>query len=443
MLNLMNLRDHRRVAVTGIAGGGKTVFLTSLLSHLAEFGQGGFHVGKGIEISDFQRCPLKNDWPPEFNHAGYREELAREHWPEKSTDCSQFTCRFRRSDWKLYSQKMTFFDFPGERVADAAIAAFSSYDEWSDHILKHFADHHGYARAAGPYLNYLTQANITHKEVVSRYKEALARMILDYKPLISPSTFLLDQKGCPASPGTEKEISASRYAGISFAEEFAPLSNKARANHPDVAKQMFRTYQNYRKKLVMPLFDRISKANSIIVLVDIPSLLSGGVGRYNDNRRILLDLCELLRPKSDIGALLSKYFSFLYESLSRIAFVAAKADMVHPLDIDNKRMENLLKMMTHRAAGMLPDVKCKWFVCSACHSTFPVQGERRLNGKIIYNNPEKNFMEYSVPLLPETWPENWSAGDYPFYKVYPDAPKNYLLPPRHIGLDRIFEFISE
>ncbi len=440
--NMINLRDHRNVVVTGIAGGGKTVFLTSLISHLMEFGQGHFHIGKGTDISGFREKRTRKNWPPNFAHSTYREDLARGRWPEKSTDCSEYICRFKRTDWLFHTQSISFFDFPGERIADAGIAAFSSYNDWSEHILAHFARHHDYIQAAGPYLEHMNKENISRETLLSQYRKTLAMLILAYKPLVSPSTFLLDRQGIPADPGPVDEIAAKRPAGISEDRQFAPLSEKARGKNPELARQMSLEYTRYRNEVALPVFDKISKAESLVVLVDIPSLLAGGVGRYNDNRQILLDLFEILRPRSEMGALLMRYLQFWRKSLDRVAFVAAKADLVHPMDIENKRMIGLLKMMTSRASEMLPQVKSGWFVCSACNSTYAVPGARRLKGRIARNNPEKEFKEYSVPELPKNWPENWKPGDYPFFRVLPDAPENYLIPPRHMGLDRVFEFIS-
>ncbi len=440
--NLVNLKDHTRIVITGIAGGGKTVFLTSLLSHLAEFGQGGFHLGKGVDITDFRELPISAGWPASFAHSSFREELARGRWPEKTTDCSRYVCQFKRSDWKLYKQKISFFDFPGERVADAAMAAFQDFGHWSDHILGHLRGHHACSEAAGPYLEHLRSKTVSLQSVLKLYRETLARLILAFKPMVSPSAFLLDSNGVPASPGGYEEIASTRFSGISSGEQFAPLSARIRAEQPELVREMSRNYRQYRKKMVLPVYENISMAGSLVVLVDIPSLLAGGVGRYNDDRQILLDLFEVLRPKSDMGYLLKKYFSFTLKNLSRVAFVAAKADMVHPMDIENKRMINLLRMMTDRARRMLPEVRSDWFVCSACHSTFAVEGRRRLRGKIVYDNPDGEFKEFSVPELPETWPESWKPGEYPFYRVYPDAPRNYLLPPRHTGLDQVFKFIA-
>ena len=64
---------------------------------------------------------------------------------------------------------------------------------------------------------------------------------------------------------------------------------------PELAKTMARNYKQYRKQLALPLFEELAGSQSLIVLVDIPSLLAGGVGRYNDNRQIVLDLIDAVR----------------------------------------------------------------------------------------------------------------------------------------------------
>ncbi len=447
MMDFMKVGNHKKIAITGIAGGGKSVFLTSILSHLSEYGNSDFHINKGIDITDFRTIPLGSKWPPQFAHSKYRENIAKKQWPAKTTDCAKYCCAFRRSDWTFFRQKLTFFDFPGERVADAAIAKFSDYGDWSDHILNHFSERNDYVVAANPYLEYLKSETISQDTLLLKYREVLAKLILEFKPLISPSTFLLDITGSPAEREPYAEIAAKRFTGISQDEQFAPLPKESREKNPQLAKTLAASYKRYRREIALPVFENVLQATKLVVLIDIPSLLAGGVGRYNDNRQIMIDLFEVLRPGSDIGAILLKYFKYttglflLENSLESIAFVAAKTDMIHPLDIENGRTMDLLKMITDRPKRMLPDVECEWFVCSACHSTFPVGGERRLRGRLAFNNPEKEFKEYDVPELPSAWPDNWKARDYLFYKVYPDAPENYLKPPRHIGLDKIVEFL--
>ena len=56
------------------------------------------------------------------------------------------------------------------------------------------------------------------------------------------------------------------------------------------------------------------------------------------------------------------------------------------------------------------------------------------------DNPNKEEKEFPVTLLPEDWPSHWYPWEYQFPDVYPDAPSNVLTPPKHKGLDRIFDF---
>ena len=55
-----------------------------------------------------------------------------------------------------------------------------------------------------------------HKRAINLVAEslALANLILSYKPLITPSTFLLDLKGQPARPMAPDELAAARHCGI-------------------------------------------------------------------------------------------------------------------------------------------------------------------------------------------------------------------------------------
>lgn len=447
MFDTLTLRNHKNIAITGIAGGGKSVFLTSIISHLSESGNSDFHLKNGISITDFRSIPIKSKWPPQFAHSKFRESIAKKQWPEKTTDCAVYSCEFTRSDWRLYKQKLTFFDFPGERIADAAIAKYSDYGEWSDHILNYFSEQHDYSFAAQQYIEYVKNDNLEINTLLREYREVLAKLILSFKPLISPSTFLLDKTGKQAEFESYIGIAQKRFSGLSQDEQFAPMPEDARKKNPKIVKAMASAYKKYRQEVALPVFENVLQATNLVVLIDIPSLLAGGVGRYNDNRQIMIDLFEVIRPGSDIGAVLFKYFKYttglflLENSLESISFVAVKADMIHPMDIENGRVMDLLRMITDRPRRMLPDVECQWFVCSACHSTFPVEGERRLRGRIAANNPEKEYKEYDVPELPTTWPDNWQARDYPFFKVYPDAPENFLNPPRHIGLDKVVEYL--
>jgi hypothetical protein len=49
--------------------------------------------------------------------------------------------------------------------------------------------------------------------------------------------------------------------------------------------------------------------------------------------------------------------------------------------------------------------------------------------------------EYPVSEIPESWPRNWTEGDFIFPDVYPLMPVNFGKAPDQEGLWDILEFI--
>ncbi len=434
----LGLHQTTHVGVTGIANGGKTVFLTSLMWQLAEAANDSFHIGKRVRIDGWHEFPVGRNRREDFAFQHYREALARHReWPEKTADCSRFGCEYSRSDWKMFRQRLVLFDFPGERVADAAIAALPSYHDWSEHMLRHWNSDSEYREAVGPFLDAARQDEVDETALLLEYRRTLARLILSYKPLVSPSVFLLDQHGKTPQADSIDALAAERCAGLPGAE-FCPLPAAQRGRFPDFSAR----YEQYRRDVVLPVFRELSRCSRLVVLIDIPSLLAGGVGRYNDHRQVLLDLVDTLRPDSSIGGKLMRLFRFRSVVLDRVAFVASKSDLVHPDDIENGRVESLLRQMTARAKGLLPNVQSGFFVCAACHSTRRGARPGTLISKTCRDNPERREMEFSVSQVPETWPHEWTPGEYRYQHVWPQAPRNFQLAPNHLGLDRVFDYIS-
>ena len=432
---------RRKIAITGIASGGKTVFLTSLLWQLKEFKDSEFYLPKKVEIDRFRDVSLRGD-NSKFPFRRYQDALAREHrWPGKTTDIHHFRCEFGRSDRRWFKkQQLDFLDFPGERIADAAIAAHADFDDWSDHMFDYFSDRADCSEAADQFLRKVESANLSADEATQAYRRTLACFVLDYKPLISPSVFLLDEKGNKATYKPLEDLAAERICGLDEQSQFAPLPESVRKANKTLAKEMRRYYQRYRKKLVIPLFREVANSDSLIVLVDIPSLLVGGVERYNDNRQIVLDLADVVAGTA-VGGRLKRMFGL--DSFRRIAFVAAKADLVAPNDLKNGRLRSLLRQMTEQAEDLLPrKVDIAWFVCSACRSTRSGNAEDMLIGTPLSDNPERLEKEFPVSPLPESWPGDWGFQDYQFPEVHPKTVRNLQQPPEHRGLDRVFDFVA-
>ena len=476
-----DLSRRKRIAVTGIVNSGKTVFLTSLLWQLHEFEDANFFLEKNVKITGFREVRRNSTFP----FYKFQEAMAKQgEWPRKTRDVHQYVGEFKRSD-RARKQRMEFLDFPGERIADAAIAGYDDFGDWSDHMFEHFESDSGYREAAHEFRRKLEFAlsepenrswggvgngnrqlrqrveEIRHRireglddvlsrrqdgcddllhQIVRSYRKVLARYALDYKPLISPSVFLLDRQGDAARSASPDVLAEERLCGLDASSQFAPLPKHLRETHPRLVREMQSHYQRYRKELVRPLFQNLADSQGMIVLVDIPSLLLGGVDRYNDNRQIVPDLFETMQGDSSIGSLL-RQLRFWSPALQRIAFVATKADLVRKSDLKAGRLKSLLRSMNTRAKNLFPDAKVGWFDCSVCISTTQMDDDK-LRGVPVEGNPKRLPMEFDVSRLPEEWPSDWHRESYQFPSVFPHPPRNYQTPPRHRNLDVVFDFIA-
>lgn len=445
-----------RVGVVGLYNAGKTVFLTSLVDHLDHHDPDRFALGgRGTIVRKFRPLPPDRGWAA-FNSAGFRDALVHKgRWPEKTRDRSQFVCQFERSDWTFSDALLKLYDLPGERLADAAMLG-RSFAEWSDHVLATVANDTPYRRCCEPFLTAVGGSTVSEAEVVRAYKISLANLILAFKPLVSPSTFLLDTAGSAAKPDTAENLAAARVAGLDAASEFAPLPAAVRAADPDLARVFAARFEQYRDRVVGPFLHALRACHALIVLIDVPMLLAAGVGMYDDARQILADLFHVLDPGESpverVGRHLAKVFlphDLRPGGITRVAFVAPKLDLVHPDDRD--RVLGLLKRMVGKLAADRDGLKHAYFNCAAVVSTrvLPDAGGRRVlvgvpyrdaAGRRIPPGPEQRF---GVSAIPDDWPADWSAGQFTFPEVYPTVPTRKDCPPEQVNLDRVLDFVLD
>ncbi len=445
-----------RVGVVGLYNAGKTVLLTSLVNHLENHDVDRFVLGpRGTTVRKFEPRPPDRGWSA-FNFAGFRDALVHKgRWPEKTRDRSQYSCLFERSDWTFSDALLKLYDLPGERLADAAMLT-RSFAAWSDHMLATISNDTPYRKCCEPYLTAVAAKEVTEAAVVSAYKLSLANLILAYKPLVSPSTFLLDTAGSAAKPDSAENLAKSRVSGLDFASEFAPLPAAVRASHPELLVLFADRFERYKDAVVVPFLHALRSCHSLIVLVDVTMLLAAGVGMYDDNRQILRDLFHVLDPGESglerVGRHLAKVFlphDLRPGGITRVAFVAPKMDLVHPDDRD--RMLGLLKRMVGKLAENIDGLKHAYFNCAAVVSTRVLpdtEGKRLLvgvpyrdaTGRRIPPGPEQRF---TVSALPDEWPADWSPGQFTFPEVYPTVPTRKDCPPEQVNLDAVLDFVLD
>ena len=437
------------IAVTGTGNSGKTMFLTSLLWQLREWDNADFSIGSNARISAFAPCNGKPAPDDTFPFDKFQDALVeRGEWPTKTRDVQRYSCEYRRDDrHKLRRrQRLDLIDLPGERVADAGIAAYADFGDWSDHMFEYFESHSGY-EAGHRYRSAVETGDAEPKAVIGAYRQVLAEFVRDKRPLVTPSTFLLDANGVLARQiglGEECGLAEERLAGLEAEAQFAPLPPVVREEHPELTREIRDHFERYRKEIAKPYFDHLASSKSLVVLVDIPLLLRGDVGRFNDTRQTIEDLFTTLSQESTLGKRLARTVKRLSlgSSLKRVAFVANKADLVSREDWKSDGLRSLLRQMSGRARELLPNVETEWFVCSACVSTERGSEEHSLVGTPLHGNVSKELYEFPVSPLPETWPREWQPGDFSYRDVYPKVDANVLYPPRHHQLDAVFDFVA-
>ena len=449
---------ERRIGVLGPNWAGKTVFLTSLINHLSSHDPRYFHLGNGrvsAEVRKFRRVAEDRGWPG-FDYDQHRERLVHRRWPTKTTDRAQYVCQFERSDWTFNDTLLKLYDLPGERINDVAMVKEGSdtFDTWSDSFIKRIEKDIGYADRFEAYLKRLDDPSISENEILFSYKVALGNLRLAYKPYITPSTYVLDRQGQAIRGRDPEQLAKERYVGLKSGEEFAPLPRTARVKHSRIAKLFANRFDTYCDEVVWPLVVGIKSCHSLVVLVDVMRILASDTGTHDDYQELLRDMLRSLNPRENV---LKKGVRWASELLlphdwrpgwiSRIAFVAPKADLVHPED--RNRLKHLLKQMVERDARDCDGIKSEFFNAAAVRATEAVPGgeaRRLLTGSTMLDAEGKPIdpgdrQKFIVSTLPDEWPRQWKVGDYVFPSVYPEIPARRGCPPDHIGLDTVFNFL--
>ena len=447
-----------RVGVVGLYSTGKTVLLTSLINHLQDHDPDRFPLGsKETRIRKFTVIPPDGNWTA-FNYNGYRDALVNAGtWPAKTTDRSQFACQFERSDWRFSDCVLRLYDLPGERIADAGMLG-RDFTGWSERMLSMFVNDTGYRTCSMPFLTAIKKPGVTATELLHAYKLSMAYLILHFKPLISPSTFLLDTHGRAARPDTPENLAATRFSGLDAESEFCPLPADLRVPGNPIFGTFAARYAKYVKDVVEPTVLAFKSCTALVVLVDVTMLLAGGVGMYDDSRQIINDLFDVLSPGENkvFGPLLRGLSTLLLPHqwrpgwITRVAFAAPKMDLVHPADRD--RMLTLMRRMVERIAGDRDGLKYDFFNLSSVVSTraLPMAegGPRVLVGTPFRTAdgrkiPPGTDQRFTVSELPDDWPLEWPAGKFSFPEVYPRMPARKDYPPDQVNVDRLATFVIE
>lgn len=466
-----------RIAVSGLSGAGKTAFLTSLIAQLKQHSPKRFALSNPESVITAKTVTNRSgcDWrqfPFDQNFAGF---VNHGSWPEKTTDCTQYTLELDASRWWVSGCRLTLYDVPGERFTDSAMMQ-KSFAEWSAHQIQWLgtASQVSNGRSVTPrcaanmphvqeYLRLMEtrgEHSLAESAIVSAYKLALGDLVKNYHSYASPSLFLLDQQGravvdelvrarAVELPEEFKRVVASRTTGL-LGEEFAPLSPQAAAEFPELANSFQQRYDKYRAAIVEPIFKQLTRCHGMVVLVDIADILAGGPPLLWDTDHFLMEVFDAIRPGGNISrAVLAKFGMANY--MRRVALVAGQCDRFHADDYEHLRelVEKLAKAQLDKIAGL----KHECFHCAAVCSTSDDR-DGKLRG-LLYREGEgmpEEEESYEVDRLPsewfggeyeQGWPNHWDVAAVSHIpRVWPKLPKVHKAVPDHIDLDKVFRFVT-
>ncbi len=462
----MAIRTFKKtIGLVGIGWSGKTILLTSLLSHLKCHDENKLVLKSNGKtqagIIKFQEIRQGMDLPF-FELEKARNTLVdTKNWPGKTTDAAYYRCTFERTDWSWSDVDLTFLDFPGERFNDALMfSGKGDFEDWSDAVFKRIEDDPACRRLAEEYFQVLAAENlkvvVNAKNIVMAYKRTLARFMLNYGAFITPSVFALNQQGeTPKYSQDLDEIAASALTGLHVDDEFAPLPASFRQNKPVITKVFSEFYQEYRIQVAERLFSHLRSCDKLMIVIDIPGLLAANVGRFNDTE-VILDyvLSASVKEKNWLSGSLTHLYNWVAPSVLRanqldsIGFVATKADMVKYDQIDTLRQ--LLRELVKKKIKNYQSITHEFFVCSAIKSTVMMDGH--LLGHPVYDatgkhtrppRPNDLAMRLQPSDLPTDWPDYWESGQAYFPEVWPMVPHKKSAPPNQSGLEAILNFILE
>jgi predicted YcjX-like family ATPase len=458
MASMIWRTQERYIGVIGMHSAGKTVFLTSLIDHLLNHDPARFRLGADtaapVTLRRVRPEPVNAGWEA-FPYAANRAALATSgKWPRKTRDRAEFCVAFERSDWRFTAPLLRFFDMPGERLADAGMFGVP-YEAWSDHWHRYTADDAHQRAASEGFLAALAAPDLTEATVIDAYRLALATAVgRHYKPFVSPSSFLLDAQGGVARGETPEEIAEGRYVGVSANSQLVPLPASVRATHPEMAAKFAARYAHYQRVMVAPFLESLARCHSLIVMVDVVEMLRSGVAMANDGRQMVRDLMRVIEPGETIlgtayRTLSEAVLQFRPHWVTKIAFVAPKIDLVHPLDRD--RVLHLARKHVGSLAQDHDGLACRFFGTSAVVSTKAMPGgeDKRLMRGLPYRDadgqklPRGEEQQFPVSAVPEDWPATWRPGEFSFPEVYPVLPAYQGYPPDQVGLDRVLEFVMD
>jgi len=414
------LTSERHIIITGLSRSGKSTLLTSLMAHLSEHATSDGQLNRlpfllGIPPERLLSAQLvKNDEDAGFDFDANFAQLQQRHWPQPTTQISQFTLELtlkRQQAWqhKLLGKethRFIIYDYPGEWLMDLGLAELS-YSDWSAHVLAQQTSEPQLSHAQS-WLATLNQfdfdlpvSRLYSDHLVHSYQQYCQQAKSHGISRLQPGALLL-------SPPN----SAPLFGHL------CPLPAKvlAQPNHPWLL-HFQQAYLDYVEQWVIPLRDRyFRRAEQQILLVDLFEGLNFG-------KAYLLEMQESLNQL--MSAFIygkRRWYEKLHKpmSIEAVTFVASKCDLL-PLT-EQPRLIALLKHVSQGASQQLisQGIEFDHLLVSALVATKPDPNDARA---LVYKHLDGSTHRVEFDPIPERINELSELGVFPLIRCLPPIVK--------------------
>jgi uncharacterized protein len=440
-----------RLAVTGLSGSGKTVFITSLINQILHgvdsqqlpfFEVSATGRYQGAKIIDQLSLHV-----PAFRYQKSLDCLRHQpaSWPSATNGISEIRLAVRFKDHSLVGRRLKrtstlFFDiidYPGEWLLDLPLVELS-YKEWCAEVTA-LCQPSPRRELAEKWLAYMQNIQPDDKADDDILREAAA-LYTEFLYTAKRSEYGLSmlQPGRFTMPGDMQGAPVLEFCPLLNLPE--DCKNFARRS---VYKVMEKRFEYYKSHVIKKFYEEhFSSFDRQIVLVDVLKALNIGVSSFNDMRSSI----EQVLKSFNYGK--SGLFNRLFNvKIDKLLFAVTKADHVTPNQIHN--LERFLQQMileSHNSISFegvevetmaLSSVKCT----QAATSRFQGQPISCIKGVPKGHDGEVALFPGEVPLDIPT-EQDWVADRFNFIDFNPPALhqlQSQGLP--HIRMDRALQFL--
>lgn len=450
-----------RVGVTGVAGAGKTVFITGLVAGL--LARGRMHLLAAEAEGRIEAAMLTAQPDPAVPRFAYEDHLAALRgdppaWPHSTRAVSQLRLSLRVRPAGMRGSLMgaravhvDIVDYPGEWLMDLALLE-EDFAGWSARAIEaarsparsaHAAPFERALAAADPAAAFAEPAAQTLADAFTRYLSACREAGLS---ALAPGRFLMpgELEGSPALT-------------------FAPLPRPdARPPRGSLYAELEARFEAYKTHVVRPFFrDHFARLDRQVVLVDALSALAAGPRALADLTAGLGETLAAFRHGQ--GGILERILAG--RRIDRLLVAASKADHLHHAQHDRLTalVEAMLSGTLSRAAFEGTEIRV--MALAALRATVEqetarrgeeiplVRGRREGDGKEIATYPGELPADPEALIAglkgaagaPEGWPGEGPRRETPGYAAARFRPPRWsaegAMGPPHIRLDRAIEFL--